>query len=565
MNSNKRSIINLLKDIFIMSDSAKSKSFKIIGIYFLFGSIWVIVTDILSESFFLKYIVKASIAKGLLYVALTSILIFLLIYPGLQKIIFIQDKLKKVNSQLEETNGELRDEKQKLLESELKMKESETLFRTIFEQATIGIAIGRNDNVISSFRDMPSINPMFEKIIGRTREEYENICWTDLTHPDDLSTDLESFRKFKDDTIDGYNMEKRFIKPDGSIVWVHMIISRLHLANTSDYNHLCIIEDISRRKDMEKVIKDGERSKAVLMDNLLGMAYRCNYDRNWAMQFVSEGCLELTGYKPESLLHNKEKAFSDLIVPKYQEHLWENWTHTLQEKSKLAEEYELITASGEIKWVWEQGQGLYDENGNVIAIEGLIIDITSRKNQEMKLKYMNDHDLLTGLYNRRYFDETIKHDLETSMNEKRAILFVNLRKFSLLNATYGYTYCENLIMKFAVEISKRFTDNFQLFHISIDQFIVYVKNYHHKQELEDICDIILETLNAIFISKVIGGSIGVVEIDHTKYDTESIIQNASIAAENVHALCKNDFCGYDTYCIFVTNFCGHSLLYRKNL
>jgi len=274
---------------------------------------------------------------------------------------------------------------------------------------------------------------------------------------------------------------------------------------------------------------------------MIGMVYRCNYDRDWTMQFVSDGCFELTGYEAESLLYNKEKCYNDLIVPEYQEYLWKKWTQAIFEKSKSIEEYELVTASGETKWVWEQGQGVYDENGNVIAIEGLIIDITSRKNQEMKLKYMNDHDLLTGLYNRRYFDEIIMRDLANGIKEKHAILFVNLRKFSLLNATYGYTHCENLIIEFAETASKRFADNCQFFHISIDQFIVHVKNYHDKKELEGICDSIVETLNSIFTLKIVGASIGVVEIDHTKYDTESIIKSASIAAENVN---ENQLFGY---------------------
>jgi PAS domain-containing protein len=64
--------------------------------------------------------------------------------------------------------------------------------------------------------------------------------------------------------------------------------------------------DITERKKAERELRESERSKAVLLSNLPGMAYRCNYDRDWTMQFVSDGCFRLTVYHPESLLGNRE-------------------------------------------------------------------------------------------------------------------------------------------------------------------------------------------------------------------------------------------------------------------
>jgi PAS domain-containing protein len=100
-------------------------------------------------------------------------------------------------------------------------------------------------------------------------------------------------------------MVKRYVKPDGSLVWVNMTLTSLDLGRKSDNAHLCMVEDISERIQAETDMRESERSKAVLLSNLPGMAYRCNYDRQWTMQFVSDGCYELTGYKPESLLNNE--------------------------------------------------------------------------------------------------------------------------------------------------------------------------------------------------------------------------------------------------------------------
>ena len=110
-------------------------------------------------------------------------------------------------------------------------------------------------------------------------------------------------------------------------------------------------------------------SKAVLLAHLPGMAYRCRYDRNWTMLFVSEGCQKLTGYEAESLLYNKEITYNNLIVPEYREILWFEWKRILSLKIPFNSEYEIIDKEGKRKWVIEMGQGIFDEEGNVVALE----------------------------------------------------------------------------------------------------------------------------------------------------------------------------------------------------
>ena len=128
---------------------------------------------------------------------------------------------------------------------------------------------------------------------------------------------------------------------------------------------------------------ESERSKSVLLSHLPGLAYRCNYDKEWTMQFVSAGCFDLTGYKSESLLYNRDISFNDLIVPEYRETLRKEWKRILRDRNSFNHEYEIITSSGERKWVLEMGEGVFN-NGKVVALEGIIIDITRRKNIEKR-------------------------------------------------------------------------------------------------------------------------------------------------------------------------------------
>jgi len=146
-----------------------------------------------------------------------------------------------------------------------------------------------------------------------------------------------------------------------------------------------VFSDVTEKYKTEKALWESERSKSVLLSNLPGMAYRCRFDSAWTMEFVSEGFYTLTGYKSEDILYNRTLSFNDLILPEYRDHLWRVWEHAVQFHETIHEEYKIRTADNYEKWVWEQGTPLYNQAGEVEALEGLILDITERKMSEETL------------------------------------------------------------------------------------------------------------------------------------------------------------------------------------
>ncbi len=151
---------------------------------------------------------------------------------------------------------QITDEKTRFIIMDNKLQKSESLFKAIFDQASLGIAIGHNDRYDIAYEsDMININPMFEKITGRPVEQLKTTKWPEITHPEDLTLDMELFDKFKSGEIDSYEIEKRYIKPDNTEIWINKKISSLKINNLEDYNHLCIIEDISKRKEKEAQIQ----------------------------------------------------------------------------------------------------------------------------------------------------------------------------------------------------------------------------------------------------------------------------------------------------------------------
>jgi diguanylate cyclase (GGDEF)-like protein/PAS domain S-box-containing protein len=214
-----------------------------------------------------------------------------------------------------------------------------------------------------------------------------------------------------------------------------------------------IRREITEREKTEKELQERERSYAVLLSNLPGMAYRCKYDPEWTILFASEGCYGLTGYHASSLINNAEVALNEVISPKYREYLWNQWIEVIQKKARLAEEYEIITANGSTKWVFEQGQPIFDEDGNLQALEGLIIDISDRKKKEEEIVFLNYHDFLTGLYNRRFLEDS-KEQIDKEQSLPISVMIGDINGLKLVNDAFGHEEGDTLIVETAKIIQR---------------------------------------------------------------------------------------------------------------
>ena len=202
--------------------------------------------------------------------------------------------------------------------------------------------------------------------------------------------------------------------------------------------------DVTELRKINEALRESERSKSVLLTNLPGMAYRCAFDADWTMQFVSQGCFELTGYLPEELLDNKVIAFNDIICPEYREPVWEESKTHLTAHQSNQYEYEILTASGERKWVLDINQGVFDESGEILALEGIIVDITKSKLQFLQIQYLSNHDQLTGLHNRQYYDSA-KKKLDQAESLPLSVVFVDINGLKLVNDAFGYDVGDKMI------------------------------------------------------------------------------------------------------------------------
>ena len=237
------------------------------------------------------------------------------------------------------------------------------------------------------------VSPSVIKLIGATPKDYMAMSLSKKFPPkalnDIYSTINEELKNEDNPTIDkdrSRTIEIEHYKVDGSVIWLETNVSILRDHDGNAIAFQGVSRDITKRKIADMALEESERSKSLLISNLPGMAYRCSFDREWTMQFVSNGSVQLTGYTPANLINNRDISFNDLIAPEYRDIVWNRWQQNLSTKQPFKYEYEIITRHGTRKWVIEMGEGVFDDKGNVLALEGIILDISDRKKAEEQLQ-----------------------------------------------------------------------------------------------------------------------------------------------------------------------------------
>ncbi len=318
--------------------------------------------------------------------------------------------------------------------------ESEALVRNVFDQAPIGIAISPDSPIPTDPIRWLRANRCFTNILGRNFDELSHFTWSSLQLPEESQA---AYRSFVSGETSKFTSIKEYTRPDGSHLWLNMTLSRLQ-EPALEGAFLCLIEDITRQYAAETALREAERSRAVLLSHLPGMAYRCRFDANWTMEFVSDGCVDLTGYQPEELIENRVISYNSIIASEYHQEIETKCKLAASQNVSFQFEYEVIKKTGERRWVYEIGQAVRDASDAIVALEGIVIDINDRKMREQEIVYLSEHDHMTQLYDRRYLLEAAARlDAEGILPVSVAVCDIN--GVRVVNLAFGNEEGDHLI------------------------------------------------------------------------------------------------------------------------
>jgi diguanylate cyclase (GGDEF)-like protein/PAS domain S-box-containing protein len=172
---------------------------------------------------------------------------------------------------------------------------------------------------------------------------------------------------------------------------------------------------------------------SMLMSNLKGMVYCCLLDENWTMVFVSDGCKGLTGFDAEALLFNQQITYEALTFEDDRAWVRDRIEGVVKNGEHFDLEYRILHADGNIRWVHENGGPLFNENGELEALEGFIQDITCRKQSEQLAQEAEERY-------RSIFENAIEGIYQTSASGQ----YLNFNP--ALARIYGYDSTDDLIL-----------------------------------------------------------------------------------------------------------------------
>jgi PAS domain S-box-containing protein len=168
-------------------------------------------------------------------------------------------------------------------------------------------------------------------------------------------------------------------------------------------------EEIEARDAITAQLKANKEQIKSIISNLIGFTYRCLPDEEWTMLFITDQVEDITGYRPEDFTA-QGMSFASVIHPGDLESARAVISEAIAGRKKFDLDYRLVNRSGEIVWVHEAGRGVYDKDGKVLFVDGIVTDISGKKKAEDKLRetrtlVKNLTSNLTGAVSRSLYDE----------------------------------------------------------------------------------------------------------------------------------------------------------------
>ncbi|MCF8010755.1 MAG: PAS domain S-box protein [Clostridiales bacterium] len=267
-----------------------------------------------------------------------------------------------------------------------------------------------------------------------------------------------------------------------------------------------------------KSLRESEEKYRELVENLNEIIYIL--DENAKVKYISPNVESISGYTPDELA---KMRFTDFVHP-------EDIKGRINQFQKImsgvneATEYRFVTRDGGTVWVRTAARPVVRE-GRVVGVQGVLTDITERKQAEEKLRYISFHDVLTGLYNRFYLEEKMK-SLDTEMQIPISIIMADVNNLKLVNDTYGHSAGDEMLKQAAEILTVSCREDDIVVRWGGDEFIILLLQTSEK-ELNRICKKINEKCCCTYVKDVPNSiALGCAIMESAKIDLREIFKEA---------------------------------------
>jgi diguanylate cyclase (GGDEF)-like protein/PAS domain S-box-containing protein len=484
----------------INGNSDQVTSLRITLLYTLVGGLWILFSDhilglIVSDRGLLLFLFTA---KGWLYIAVTSLLLYALIQWSLTS-------LRKSHNILQKDQEYL--ERYKIL--------AENVLDLIIFISPDGQIIDANEAAVKRY--------------GYTREELTNMPVHKLRLPEDQA----SVATFLEKAPNGMQFELRHICKDGSVFPID--ISAKGATVNGKPIIVSLIRDITKRKNAEaQVWLEKERAQVTLQS--IGDAV-ITTDVHANVEYLNPIAEALTGWtNAEAVGLSLDQVFN--IVNEDTGITVESPIIRCLHEGRvvgLANHTVLINKVGTTIAIEDSAAPIRDRNETVIGAVLVFHDVSYKRNLMKELAHQAQHDPLTGLPNRYLFNEHLKQSLARARRKhgKLAVMFLDLDRFKLINDTMGHNLGDRLLYHVAERIRRSLREGDTIARQGGDEFLVLLPEISNDLEAALVSERILEVFaqpiildgNEVYIS----ASIGISLYPSDGSDLETLVKQADTA------------------------------------
>ncbi|WBH18074.1 putative bifunctional diguanylate cyclase/phosphodiesterase [Sphingomonas radiodurans] len=340
------------------------------------------------------------------------------------------------------------------------------------------------------------VNNAFCAIVGRSPADLEGVPFEHFTHPDDLE---RSLKKYSDQLAlaEPFEIEKRYIRPDGSFVWCNVHVSFVLDPDGCPLSTITIVSDITARREAETALRNSEeRFRLAAQAAGLGI---WDYDavrnrREWSPEFKS-----MLGLRAD-VTPSVATALA-LVVPEDRP-LLQALVDSAQAGDTSAR-FEVVLRvdradDGARRWMRTDGWRIHAPSGQLERVLVTIRDVTDERTAEERIRWTASHDALTRIANRPFFTEQLEAAITRAKDGSQiSLVLLDVDHLKEVNDTIGHDAGDVLLRVFAHRLKRAFGYKAVVGRLGGDEFAVLLEGVA-RDEVAMLVERALETLRQPF-------------------------------------------------------------------
>ncbi len=335
------------------------------------------------------------------------------------------------------------------------------LVRTIFEDAHFGIVVGAFD------RTLVLVNPAASRMFGYPEEELVGRKFTDLTHPDDIGVNLDFFEQLRSGKRDYYQLEKRYLRRDGSTLFARLTVSMLRDEAGEPRFVVGMLEDLTGQNETLHRLRLTNNVFDATSEGILVT------DADGRLLLANPAAQRIGGYEQGELDGKLPHVFSSDL---HESAFYSAALEQLRQDGHWQGEAFVRRKDGETFPVWLNITAVRDDKARVINYIASFSDLTERKQNEEQILRLTHYDALTQLPNRSLFIDRLQQAIRRAAQEKQRIslIFVGLDHFKAVNESLGHAKGDVLLREVAARLQQALPELGTIARLGSDEFGVIV-------------------------------------------------------------------------------------------